>query len=232
MVFLLAAIIASIFLLKLFNLKISSLGLDPNPIRFQDLLWGFTAAAVSGIMYFLLLVVTFNYKLHINLDYTFTGFLDAAWWTLRSVLIEEFLFRGGLFIIAIKVLGKHKACILSSVIFGIYHWFSYEIFGEPVQMLFTFILTGIGGLMFAYAFAETKSMYLPIALHFGWNLVSIAVFSEGPLGDQLLTTTGGEPMGYLYFVFFVYQVLVLPAFVLFYLKRRKNKESLTLLIPE
>jgi len=40
--------------------------------------------------------------------------------------------------------------------------------------------------MLAYAFAKTGSIILPIALHLGWNLVTIQVFSNGPIGDQLL----------------------------------------------
>ncbi|MCC5612934.1 hypothetical protein LC612_41170, partial [Nostoc sp. CHAB 5834] len=37
-----------------------------------------------------------------------------------------------------------------------------------------------------------KSLYLPIGIHFGWNLVSTFVFSQASLGDQLLILEAGE----------------------------------------
>ena len=71
-------------------------------------------------------------------------------------------------------------------------WFSYEVFGAPVQMIYVFVLTGMFGLMLAYAFAKTGSLFLPVALHLGWNLTTGMVFSNGPLGEQLLIPSQAE----------------------------------------
>ncbi len=219
-------LLASFVILKLGKTEFTTMGLLPNLSRLKDLVWGFVAAAGICTIYFILIIRVLNYNVEINTAYTAREFLYGSWWTLRSVLIEELLFRGALLILALKYLGKHKACLLSAVIFGIYHWFSYSVFGNLLPMLFTFIITGVGGLMFAYAFTETRSLYLPIGLHLGWNLLTITIFSEGPLGDQFLITSGGEPMGSLYFVFLLYQILLLPAFTIFYL-RTKSFQSFT-----
>lgn len=128
------------------------------------------------------------------------------------------------FTLRFKGLGIKVACIISAVAFGIYHWFSYGVFGEPMQMIYVFIITGIGGLMFAYAFALTKSLYLPIGLHLGWNLATIVIFSQGPLGEQLLIGSNGQKLGgILSVLFFLYQILVLPLITYWYLKRQKIK---------
>jgi membrane protease YdiL (CAAX protease family) len=135
------------------------------------------------------------------------------------VVTEELMFRGVLLYVAIRWMGIHHACILSSIVFGVYHWFSYRVFGEMTPMIYTFFLTGAGGLLFAYSFATTKSLYLPIGLHLGWNIVSVLIFSQGPLGNQLLTASGGEPLGLWSIVFFIYQVTALPLLTFFYIRR-------------
>lgn len=140
--------------------------------------------------------------------------------TLKSVLFEELIFRGALLYIAIKKLGIKKGCFLSSVCFGTYHWFSYNAFGNPVQMVIIFLTTTIFGLMLAFAFAKTKSLYLPVGLHFGWNLFNIVVFSNGPLGQQIfIKTNENHPQGFLSLFVFQFQVFALPLFTYLYFKR-------------
>ena len=217
----------SLVLLKIFKIDFSAFGYKPTLERLKSFGIGFAVSAIVCAIYFLLIIKTLDYEVMVNKNYNVNEFLLGAWWTFRSVLMEELLFRGALLIIAIKYLGKHKACLISSIIFGIYHWFSYNVFGNLMPMMHTFLLTFIGGLMFAYAFTETRSIYLPIALHFGWNLFTITIFSEGPLGDQLLITSGGKPMGSLYFVFLFYQILILPLFTFYYLKSI-NKETISI----
>lgn len=218
MIGLLIIICISLVLLKVFKIDFSEFGYKPNSERLRSFVIGFSVSAIVCTVYFLLIIKSLDYNFKVNENYTVRDFLLGAWWTFRSVLTEELLFRGALLILTIKYLGKHKACLLSSIIFGVYHWFSYNVFGGLIPMIHTFLITFIGGMMFAYAFAETRSLYLPIALHFGWNLFTITIFSEGPLGDQLLITSGGNPMGYLYIVFLLYQILVLPLFTFYYLR--------------
>lgn len=81
--------------------------------------------------------------------------------------------------------------LLAAAAFGVYHWFSYGIIGNPVMMAFVFVLTGAFGFMLAVAFATTKSIALPIGLHLGWNVVSYVGFSTGPLGPGFLVPGNG-----------------------------------------
>jgi membrane protease YdiL (CAAX protease family) len=107
-------------------------------------------------------------------------------WNLKSVLFEELIFRGAIFYILIQRIGARKAIIISAIGFGIYHWFSYGILGNWLQMAIIFFVTGAMGLVLAYGFAKSKSLYIPIAIHFGWNYTQQSIFSSGPIGKQIL----------------------------------------------
>jgi hypothetical protein len=90
-------------------------------------------------------------------------------------------------------------------------------------MIYIFFITGAGGLLFAYSFSLTKSMYLPIGLHLGWNLIHVVIFSGGPLGKQMLLFSNGQSLDGLWTtIFFIYQIAALPLVTYLYLRRKKN----------
>jgi uncharacterized protein len=222
MVGLLVALVVSGILLWLFDRStLLVLGFKPTKWRACDFAFGFISSSVlCGICLYLIAMIT-GTTLTYNPNFTPATFLSSSFWMLKSVLTEELLFRGALLYIAIKKLGIKNACLLSSVAFGIYHWFSYGVWGSVIPMVYVFILTGIGGLLFAYSFALTKSVYLPIGLHLGWNLVSVVIFSQGQLGDQLLTSSGGKTLGgHWSAIFFIFQITVLPFATYLYLHHR------------
>ena len=161
-----------------------------------------------------------------NKQITTPSVMHSTWWVLKSVLFEELIFRGALLYIAIKRMGIAKGCYLSAACFGIYHWFSQNAFGNPVQMIFIFIITAVAGLMFAFSYGKTNSLYFPIGLHFGWNFVNIVIFSNGPLGNQLLTRlTDVHPQGSLSILIFLFQALALPLLTWWMLGRIKSDTS-------
>lgn len=198
------------------------LGISPTKTRLFQFIGGFGVAAAICAIYFYLQTIFSETHWSLNENFSFLNGLSGFWWTLKSVLFEELIFRGALLYIAIKTIGLRRACMLSAIAFGIYHWFSFNAFGNPAQMIFVFLLTGIWGLMFAYAFAITKSLFLPIGLHLGWNLMNIVVFSQGPLGDQFLISSGGVAINTLASIgIMVFQIVGLPLIVYFLLRRIK-----------
>jgi membrane protease YdiL (CAAX protease family) len=146
-----------------------------------------------------------------------------VWWTFKAALFEELIFRGALHYLLIKKTGINRACIISAIAFGIYHWFSYQMFGRGmIPMIYVFLLTGAAGWMFAYAFARTRSIYAPLGLHFGWIVISIVVFSEGPLGNSLFVIEGEavELGGWEQLLFFLWQTVIIPVSITWYLIKR------------
>lgn len=206
--------------------KLWILGFKPTRKRIVDFTFGFF---ISALLYSLCLYPIINntkQTITLNPDFTFMTFLNSSFWMLKSVLGEELLFRGALLFIGIQKLGLKNACILSSIIFGMYHWFSYGIFGDFPQMIYIFFLTGIGGLLFASSFALTKSIYLPVGLHLGWNLIGVVIFSGGPLGKQMFIFSDGQQLDGLWTaLFFIYQITLLPFVTYLYLKRQKHKPT-------
>jgi membrane protease YdiL (CAAX protease family) len=195
------------------------LGLKPRKTRGLELVFGLLTAGAVCAIYHLSAKYFAGNRWVINPAYTASAFVKSSFWALKSVLLETLIYQGALLYLAIQKLGIRKACLLSAACFGVYHWFAYEAFGNPVQMAFIFFMTAIMGLTFAFAFAKTRSLYLPIALHFGWNLVNIVVFSNGPLGKQLLLQQNHEKLqGIPSLLVFLFQVLAIPAITYFYLK--------------
>lgn len=161
-----------------------------------------------------------------NFSYGIWDGLNAIWWTLKAALLEELVFRGAVLYILIKKIGVVKACAVDAIAFGVYHWFSYDMLdGRVIPMIYVFLLTGAAGWMFAFAFAKTKSLYASLGLHFGWILVSIVIFSAGPLGDQLFITEGEgiELGGWATLLFFIWQAIVTPGIVIWYLLKRYSE---------
>lgn len=199
---------------------LSVLGFKPTNIRLRDLGTGLLIGAGCCIIYHLMATNSWMINRLATIQTAFKG----AWWVLKSVLFEELIFRGALLYIAIKKLGVMKACLLSAASFGIYHFFSYNLFGNPAQMLIVFLMTGISGLIFAFSFAKTGSLYLPVALHFGWNYFNIVVFSSGPLGRQLLVQGNThKPQGLASLFVFLFQIFALPLISYWYITKYRRK---------
>jgi membrane protease YdiL (CAAX protease family) len=224
MVFIVVELAASAIILWAYDRsRLEVLGFLPKKSRVVDFVFGFLTSALLCGACLLMIAFLAGTSLSRNTDFTLVNFLKSTYWMFRSVLTEELLFRGALLVIAIKKLGLRNACLVSAVAFGIYHWFSFEVFGSIRQMIYVFILTAVGGFLFAYSFAATKSLYLPVGLHLGWNLVNVVVFSEGPLGQQFLVADGGQPLNAAWSIaFFLYQITILPFAVFLYLRRQEG----------
>lgn len=225
----LVVVALSWLLLWLFSKNnITVLGIIPNRKRLGELSLGFIIMALFCLINLLGQAYFKEINYTRNIDYGFLESLNGVWWTFKAVLFEEFIFRGAILYILIKKTGINWACTISAIAFGIYHWFSYQMFGRGIiPMIYVFVLTGAAGWMFAYAFAKTKSLYAPIGLHFGWILVSIVILSDGPLGDSLFVVSGEahELSGREQLLFFLWQAAIVPGLVTWYLVKKYKLPS-------
>jgi uncharacterized protein len=161
------------------------LGFYPTKQRLTNFLLFLLIAACCCASGFFLRMWWGNEKWILNPVLTTVLVWEGIWWNIKSVLFEELIFRGVLLYILIKRLGVAYGIIISSIAFGIYHWFSYGILGNIPQMAIYFFVTGIMGLVYAYGYAKTFSLYIPAAIHFGWNFTQSFVFSQGPIGKGI-----------------------------------------------
>jgi membrane protease YdiL (CAAX protease family) len=205
---------------------LSVLGFGPTKIRVTNLCVGLLIAASCCTLYQLMTTAFGNNSWILNKRVTGKVILESSRWTLVSVLYEELIFRGALLYIAIKKIGVTKACIISAVGFGIYHWFTFNVLGNPLMMAITFFMTAIVGLSWAFAFAKTGSLYLPIGLHIGWNLFSTIVFSNGNFGQAIFVRINEhQPQGVSSLLVFLFQVFALPIVTFWYLRRLSKKQE-------
>ena len=103
---------------------------------------------------------------------------------------EELLFRGYAFQLLIRSLGPFSTILPTSVIFGLMHsW-------NPNATTMGIVNTGAWGILLGYAVWRTGALWLPIGLHFGWNITlpllgsNLSGFTMGVAGYTLKWNVG------------------------------------------
>jgi len=187
MIAILIALLLSYFLLRYTKNDFSVLGLTPSLQRIYYFLMGLiVAVAFMFALKFAIAYAVQNPYL-VNKDYQLNSFFSALWYVVKGVVLEELVFRGAIFYLLIQKIGFKRAIWISAFAFGMYHWFSYGIIGQPIQMLIVLAMTGSVGYVLGFAYHRSKTLYLPIALHLGYNVANMIVFSaEENIGAQLL----------------------------------------------
>jgi len=149
-------------------------------------------------------------------------------------IFEEILIRGIIFRIIEEKLGSYIALFVSALIFGGLH------LANPNATIFSASAVAIeAGLLFGAAYIYSRSLWLPIAIHFAWNFMQSGVFGGVTSGNEnsssLLTTqitgieliTGGKfgPEGTVQAMFFC---LTATAFFMYLNMRRAKLIKLSL----
>lgn len=92
---------------------------------------------------------------------------------------EELIFRGVLFRIVEEMAGTWGALIVSALIFGALHLVN------PDATVWGALGIAIeGGLMAGAAYAATRSLWLPIGIHLGWNFAEGGIFGVTVSGSH------------------------------------------------
>ena len=206
--------------------NLSFLGLRPTKSRLFDFILFLLVTAICCSTGFFMRMYFAKEQWIVNPLLNAKLIFDGIWWNIKSVLFEELIFRGAIFYILIKKLGALRAIIISSIAFGVYHWFSYEIIGNVQQMIIIFFITGIFGLVYAYGYARTFSLYIPIAIHFGWNFTHGFVFSEGSIGNGILIQPKPQPLvtvSYFIYLSITFFPMLSALLINFFLLKRKKQ---------
>lgn len=106
---------------------------------------------------------------------TWSSFVTLVVYLAGVAAVEELVYRvlllSGLAVVLSGVPGgRWIAVLLSAALFGAAH------LGNPGASWVAAVGTGLGGVMYGVAFLGTRSVWLPIGLHLGWNL------AQGVLG--------------------------------------------------
>jgi membrane protease YdiL (CAAX protease family) len=91
---------------------------------------------------------------------------------LVAAVVEEILFRGVLFRFTEEMLGSWAALVITSALFGLGH------LGNEGATAFSAIAVAVeAGTLLGAAYMLTGSLWLPIGIHFGWNVTQGLVFA-------------------------------------------------------
>jgi membrane protease YdiL (CAAX protease family) len=108
------------------------------------------------------------------------GIMTAALIFAAGVAFEELIYRGAIFRIVEESLGTSAALVLSALLFGFSH------LGNNAATLASALSIAVaGGITFGLAYTLTRSLWLPIGVHFGWNFTQGALFGAAVSGYQL-----------------------------------------------
>lgn len=98
---------------------------------------------------------------------------------LGAAVYEEVLFRGVLFRQLERLLGSWIALVLTAGFFGLAHA------ANPGATVLSGVAIAVeAGILLAAAYAATGSLWLPIGLHWAWNLFEGPVFGEAVSGHE------------------------------------------------
>lgn len=90
---------------------------------------------------------------------------------MSAAIFEEIVFRGYVFYLLYNAGGLEVAIAASSIIFALAHLIKHK----NMPAMFT-LNAFIFGLILAFCRFHTGTLWLPIGLHFGWNVVSGPIF--------------------------------------------------------
>ena len=193
-------------LLYLFEKKnLSAIGLLPNGKRLLQFAMGIVLIVLICLI---LLGIETQVK---SIEWQFLGFeigtmADAFIYHLRSALTEDLVFRGALLYILIQRLGIKWGLLISAICFGVYHVFSYGMLTERwILITYVIVITGFTGYVWAWAFYKTRSIYLGLGLHVGYNMIMSCFYESQPYGELLFTQLSSvdlvDPMASYYSIF-------------------------------
>ncbi|SNY24038.1 CPBP family intramembrane glutamic endopeptidase [Paractinoplanes atraurantiacus] len=142
---------------------------------------GLVRGTVLGLALFSAVIaniaVNGGYRVH-GLGEHPTGAIGLAGFMAAAAVTEELLYRGVLFRHVERWTGTWIALTLSALVFGAAHLLNDN--ATPWGALCVAIA---GGGMLTSAYIATRSLWLPIGLHFGWNYAQSAIFSSEVSGN-------------------------------------------------
>lgn len=93
-------------------------------------------------------------------------------------IFEEVLLRGVIFRISEEKLGSNISLLISAIIFGAVHAFN------PNSTFISSLCAGLVGLILGASYTYSRSLWLPIAIHFSWNFVQSGIFGAITSGNE------------------------------------------------
>jgi membrane protease YdiL (CAAX protease family) len=189
-----AAAVANAVVVRIYERgRLADVGLGGSPSSGREFLTGAAAglgAAVCVVLVPLALRMARFDRDPSAVEHRWASFVFDGLVLFFGVMGEELLFRGYAFQLLIRSLGPFATILPTSVIFGLMH--SWNPGATPMGI----VNTVAWGILLGYAVWRTGALWLPIGLHFGWNVAlpllgsNLSGFTMGVTGYTLEWNVG------------------------------------------
>jgi membrane protease YdiL (CAAX protease family) len=165
---------------------------DPRPITRATPFWLLFGGVLAGIVA-LTFVVGFGLRWAPNLHSSASRLLGILWAIVLTAAAEEIAFRGYAFWRLTRIAGFWPAQAVVAALFAVSH-----LTLGGYKLLPALVGNVTGSVLYGVAFARTRGLAAPTALHSGWNIVQHLLLSPlDPSATPLVPTfphtpTGGE----------------------------------------
>jgi membrane protease YdiL (CAAX protease family) len=180
-----AAAVANAVVVRIYERgRLADVGLGGSPSSGREFLTGLAAgvaAAVCVVAIPLALRIANFQRSGAVVEHPWAAFAFDGVAIFFGAMGEELLFRGYAFQLLIRSVGPFATILPTSVIFGLMH--SWNPGATPLGI----VNTVAWGILLGYAVWRTGALWLPIGLHFGWN-VALPLFGSNLSGFTMGVT--------------------------------------------
>jgi membrane protease YdiL (CAAX protease family) len=188
-----AAAVANAITVRIYERgQLSALGLGWSPLSKNEFLLGMAsgAGAVCAVLALPILTGAATFEKVPAAEHIVPSLIFSTIVLLFGAFGEEMLFHGYAFQLLIRRVGAFATILPAAVVFGLAHT------GNANWNWLGIFNTMLWGVLFGYAYLRTGALWLPIGLHFGWNMVlplfgaNLSGFTMGVTGFALHWKTG------------------------------------------
>jgi membrane protease YdiL (CAAX protease family) len=189
-----AAAVANAVVVRIYERgRLADVGLGGSPSSGREFLTG-AAAGVAAVVCVVVVplalrMASFRHS-PATVEHPWASFAFDSLAIFFGAMGEELLFRGYAFQLLVRAVGPFATILPTGVIFGLMHS------GNPEANALGIINTIAWGILLGYAVWRTGALWLPIGLHFGWNVTlpllgsNLSGFTMGVTGYTLEWNVG------------------------------------------
>ena len=164
----LTGLLANLLTMRIFDRRpLADIGLRGGRASSRNFLFGLLCggAAAAAMLAAPLLAGTGHLVVRARSEFTWQGLLFYVAALFIAALGEEMIFRGYAFQLLVEKMGPFATVLPVGVLFGLAHS------GNPSASKLGILNTILWGILLGYAFLRSHDLWLPIGLHYGWNVV-------------------------------------------------------------
>jgi CAAX protease family protein len=166
----------------------------PRDRAVSGLVWGSVMGAGAFVVTMLIILVFGGWQVSAGTPWKFLATLGVM---ACAAVTEEVVFRGIVFRITEERFGTWIALTVSAVLFGLIHLAGISEASTGAMVWGAVAIMLQGGLMLAAAYVATRALWLPIGVHFAWNVAEAgfgtAVSGKTSEFGSLIQTTLSGP---------------------------------------